>query len=151
MAEDLLFAAAEVPDSLRQEVAAAGASLSPKTLSSFPFSMYLLALKAEPGTDDLRALSPEPGAAPLELWVRTRSGFSTVLPDGSFSDVVVQVDGDSATGSARFRREGMVEGNVEFTARKVDGAWELTEIGVPDQGGVIRRDSAGAWKLHETE
>ncbi len=146
----LIHSAASIPESLLDEVRSAGASVSPRTMSTFPLSMLLTAVKVGE-TEDLRSLWKE-GDARLtgaEMWQVASPGRRTLLPLKAISEIEVQTEGDQAKGSLRFRRERMMEGLAEFSAERTAEGWRIVEFRIPAADASTHLQEDGAWKLAE--
>ena len=146
----LIHSAASIPESLLDEVTSAGASVSPRTMSTFPLSMLLTAVKVGE-TEDLRRLWKEGDAplSPAEMWQPASPGRLTLLPLKAISEIEVETEGDQATGSFRFRRERMVEGLAEFSAERTGDGWRIVEFRIPAADASTHLQEDGAWKLAE--
>ncbi|MHC4472741.1 MAG: hypothetical protein ACYTDY_14740 [Planctomycetota bacterium] len=151
-AKALIPTAAGAPESALREIAQVGAAVSPKTLPTMPLSLLLTAVRVD-DSPDLRRLSdgaPAP-AKVAEMWVEASTGVVTLFPADSLSDVEVRSEGDRATGSFRFRREGLVEGKVEFTAERTETVWRIVEFRLPATGDATRLQPDGTWRAEEAD
>ncbi|WP_166830600.1 ABC transporter permease [Thalassoroseus pseudoceratinae] len=59
------------------------------------------------------------------------------------------VEGDSATGSFKFRVPDLYEGQASFTAIRHSSKWQITEMSMPGVGIHIARDATGRWRRVE--
>ncbi len=59
------------------------------------------------------------------------------------------VEGDSATGSFKFRVPDLYEGQASFAATRNSSKWQITEISMPGVGIHIARDAKGRWRRAE--
>lgn len=144
----LIHGAASIPKSLLVEVTDAGASVSPKTLSTIPLSMLLLSVEIpETETEDLRRLWEEGDAPDVgDLWVSAGPGRLTLLPQQSISDIEIKSKRALAEGSFRYRREGAMEAKIEFHAERTADGWRVVQFRLPAAAATTALAENGAWK-----
>jgi len=148
---DLVPAAASIPKKMLNEIAEAGASVSPKTMSTLPLSLLLMSVSFEKDTEDLHRLHV-PGVN-LKIWVNAPRSSVTTFPEDCLSDVVCETapGGDRASGSFLFSRPGLVGGRVEFEAEWTEDGWRMVEFRLPAVNAKTRLDGEGNWKAFEEE
>jgi hypothetical protein len=90
---------------------------------------------------------PQPPPQMILKAVRTDRGHATIIRPEYIVDCTCQSEGDRAEGVVAFRAPGVYEGQVEFTARRTEGRWAVTEFRMPAYRLATRRTSDGTWQL----
>jgi hypothetical protein len=147
---DLVPAASAVRMETLDEIVRLGAWVDPRKLPEMPLSLLLLSVRIDRESEDLRSLPAADGAEPeADLWVVVTGGRATVFPAECLREVEVLTNGDRATGKFRFRREGLGEGLVEFSAERIDDRFRIVEFRLPAVGATTRLGADGLWRWSE--
>ena len=125
-------------------------------------SLTLMLLHVEITPDDSAAQRkefryqqpPKPDELAAEIYrIASRAGKRvvlkgpvTLLSADRITNVTADVQGDNATGTVNFKAPELYEGAVQYTARREDDAWRITEWRVPAYDvHLIYDDEARRW------
>lgn len=111
------------------------------SLENQPFSLVLLVLTPIGLDADPDALKQEfrydqkyqPKPREIDEAIRTSQfpEFATYLQSDGLSDLTCEIQGPVAKGEVTFRLTNLLSGRVQYTARKTNDRWQITEFHLP--------------------
>lgn len=70
---------------------------------------------------------------------------ATVIHPEYITDCTCKVEGEAAIGTVSFKVDKLYEGNIDYTARKKDGAWRIEGFRLPDYKVTLALGADGKW------
>jgi hypothetical protein len=123
--------------------------------ANHPLSLVLFAMEAErsgqggpPKDKDTFVIDKnEPKKVAEALSKSASKGYGTLLQPEFLRECRCVVNKVKATGTVAFQAEGVYHGRVEYTARRINGKWQIEEFRLPGYGLKIALDAKGLWKV----
>ena len=147
------------------KLATSATAPKPSDVEQKSLTLMLLTLKV---TEDEKAqaefrfltdVAPKPNQLANEItrFVRGRGrlrfalGPVTILHADRITDCTCIVEGDKATGKVSFRVPKLLEGKVNYVARRTEGKWRIEEFEIPAHDVHIIRTKDNKWLHNQTE
>ena len=156
--QELIPAAAGIKASDFDDLASGGQS--PKIQRFKDQSLTLLLICQPVSIDELsddesrefEHLNAAPNPRKMVDWILStklesedRGALVTAVPAKGIKNCSCQIEGDLASGKFQYEIPEFCRGEVQFTARKDRGAWQITEFSMPAKGVKLTLQE-GIWK-----
>ena len=91
---------------------------------------------------------PHPADFIKPMMASEGDGYASVIQPGSVSDLSCTLEEGRATGSATFTLAGILEGTIDYSARRENDSWLITSFEIPHLQAKTVLQEDGTWKAH---
>ena len=88
---------------------------------------------------------PDPAQIGQVMAASSWLGYCSMIQPEYITDLTCRTDAQTAQGTVSFQVPGLFQGKVRYAARRIAGAWQITEFQMPARTWKFARDQQGSW------